>query len=90
VREGTLDIPGVRYLDVSQRLGHALCILAVVARGGRFAPAHGAILLELEDHALEGVGLAAGDGEGALSVHRHGPDPLLQDELSSLSPTAAF
>ena len=53
-------------------------VLAVVARGGRLAPARGAVFADLEDHALEGVCRAAGDGEGALGVHAYGLYARLQ------------
>jgi hypothetical protein len=63
--EDTLDIPGIPDLYLPQRLRNAPSILAVVARRGGLAAARDAADLDLEDDALERVGGAAGDGEGA-------------------------
>ena len=67
--EGTLDIPGVPDLYVPQSRARARRILAVVACRGGFSQASDAADLDLEDNALERVGSAAGDGEGAPGVN---------------------
>ncbi|MDQ5809937.1 MAG: hypothetical protein M3358_04145, partial [Actinomycetota bacterium] len=62
-------IPGVPDLYVLQSRGHARRILAVVASRGGLATAGDPGVLDLEDNALERVGSAAGDGEGAPGVN---------------------
>jgi hypothetical protein len=77
-REGALDVPGVPGLDALQSCRHPLCVLAVVVRGCRLAPARDAVFRNLEDYALEGVCRAAGNREGALGVHFDGRYARLQ------------
>src|SRR5918994_7575506 len=85
LREGSLGVPGVPDLDGHDRISQTPRVLTVIACGGGLAPADEAVLLELEDTTLDGVGRAAGDGEGALGAHRHDPDPRLQPR-NPLSP----
>jgi hypothetical protein len=78
LRASSLDVPGIPDLHAGQGVGHAGGVLAVVAGGRGLAPADYTLVFYLEDHALEGVGRAAGDGEGARGVHLHGLYARLQ------------